>query len=63
VNWVYSIRNALVDWHAPQWLVNRFSLRSVVSLSVFTVVDRLFQLCGHGALIKATLQRPATSFR
>jgi ubiquinone/menaquinone biosynthesis C-methylase UbiE len=61
VNWVYSIRNALVDWQAPQWLVERFSLRSVVSLGVFTLVDRLFQLFGHGALIKATLKRPTVA--
>ena len=61
VNWVYSLRNAFVDWRAPRWLVERFSLRSVVSLSVFTVIDRVFQLFGHGALIKATLRRPTSA--
>src|SRR4029079_15993998 len=28
VNWVYSIRNLLVDWKAPRWIYNRFSLQS-----------------------------------
>jgi 2-polyprenyl-3-methyl-5-hydroxy-6-metoxy-1,4-benzoquinol methylase len=58
VNWVYSLRNLLVDWRAPAWLVERFSLRSAVSLGIFTVTDRLLQLAGHGALLKATLRRP-----
>ncbi len=59
VNWVYSIRNALDDWGAPAWLVNRFTLRSPVSLAAFTVTDALFQLMGAGALLRAILQRPA----
>src|SRR5262245_49244719 len=28
VNWVYSIRNLLVDWGFPGWVYERFSLRS-----------------------------------
>jgi SAM-dependent methyltransferase len=58
VNWVYSIRNALVDWHAPSWLVERFSLGSPVSLAVFTAVDSVFQAAGRGALLRAVLRRP-----
>jgi SAM-dependent methyltransferase len=59
VNWVYSVRNTLVDLGAPAWLSNRFSLESPVSLSVFTVFDMLHQLAGRGALIRAILRRPA----
>jgi SAM-dependent methyltransferase len=58
VNWVYSLRNALDDWGAPRWIVNRFSLRSPVSLAAFTVVDTLCQLLGAGALLRASLRRP-----
>jgi len=59
VNWVYSIRNRLVDWGAPRWLVERFSLGSTVSLGVFTLFDMIHQLVGKGALIRAVLRRPA----
>jgi SAM-dependent methyltransferase len=58
VNWVYSVRNSLVDWGAPLWLTNRFSLRSPGSLSVFTLFDMLNQLMGRGALLRAILRRP-----
>jgi SAM-dependent methyltransferase len=58
VNWVYSIRNALVDWRAPSWLVERFSLRSPIALGVFTVFDTMHQWCGAGALLRAVLRRP-----
>lgn len=58
VNWVYSVRNSLVDMRAPQWLVNRFSLESTGSLSVFTTFDMLHQLFGKGALLHAVLRRP-----
>jgi hypothetical protein len=59
VNWVYSVRNALVDWHAPTWLVEQFSLSSPVSLAIFTAVDSAFQVAGRGALLRAVLRRPA----
>lgn len=59
VNWVYSIRNSLDDLGAPSWLVNRFSLRSPVSLAAFTLFDTLHQLAGRGALLRAVLRRPA----
>ncbi|HEY0323689.1 MAG TPA: class I SAM-dependent methyltransferase [Pyrinomonadaceae bacterium] len=58
VNWVYSIRNTLVDLQAPRWLSNRFSLESTASLSVFTIFDTLNQLLGKGALLHATLRKP-----
>jgi SAM-dependent methyltransferase len=58
VNWVYSIRNWLVDWRAPKWLINCFSLQSTGALVIFTLFDTLHQWLGHGALMKATLRRP-----
>lgn len=63
VNWVYSIRNALVDWGAPSWLVERFSLKSTGSLAIFTAVDTVFQLAGKGALLHAVLRRPSDTRR
>lgn len=58
VNWVYSVRNALADRNAPDWLVERFSLKSTVSLGVFTVFDYLHNLAGRGALLNAIFKRP-----
>jgi ubiquinone/menaquinone biosynthesis C-methylase UbiE len=58
VNWVYSIHNALVDLSAPRFLVDRFTLRSTVSLSAFTSLDILLQKLGKGALLRATLRKP-----
>lgn len=58
VNWVYSIRNTLVDWRKPRWLINRFSLESPASLAAFTVFDSLHKLGGRGALLRAILRRP-----
>jgi SAM-dependent methyltransferase len=63
VNWVYSIRNALVDWRAPSWLVERFSLKSPVALAVFTAFDTIHQLCGAGALLRAVFRRPSERFK
>jgi SAM-dependent methyltransferase len=63
VNWVYSIRNTLVDWHKPQWLINRFSLESPGSLAAFTVFDSLHQLGGRGALLRAILRKPMENRR
>ncbi|MDQ3712090.1 MAG: class I SAM-dependent methyltransferase [Acidobacteriota bacterium] len=59
VNWVYSIRNLLVDRKAPAWLVERFSLKSPLSLGVFTIFDILPNLMGRGALLNAILKRPS----
>jgi hypothetical protein len=58
VNWVYSIHNALVDRRAPRFLINRFTLKSTVSLSAFTSLDILLQKIGRGALLRAILKKP-----
>ena len=57
VNWVYSIHNTLVDWNAPRFLINRFTLKSTVSLSAFTSLDIILQKLGRGGLLRATLQK------
>jgi SAM-dependent methyltransferase len=57
VNWVYSIRNVLVDRQAPQWLIDQFSLNSTLSLGVFTLFDQVHQWMGRGALMRAVLRR------
>jgi SAM-dependent methyltransferase len=57
VNWVYSIRNALVDRRAPHWLIEQFSLSSTLSLGVFTLFDQINQWLGRGALMRAVLKR------
>lgn len=58
VNWVYSLRNLLVDWGAPAWAYKRFSLQSPVALAVFTLLDNCMRLFGRGALLRAILRRP-----
>lgn len=58
VNWVYSIHNTLVDRNAPQWLIDRFTLKSPVSLGVFTLVDMGLQRIGRGALLNAFVRKP-----
>lgn len=58
VNWVYSFHNALVDLNAPRFLINRFTLKSFVSLSAFTSLDIVLQKLGKGALLQAILQKP-----
>jgi SAM-dependent methyltransferase len=60
VNWVYSIRNALVDRGAPPWLYEHFSLSSPISLGVFTIFDGLQQLLGRGGLLEVVFRRPVT---
>lgn len=61
VNWVYSIHNSLVDWRAPQFLINRFTLKSTVSLSIFTSLDIVLQKLGRGALLRAILRKKLTT--
>lgn len=61
VNWVYSIRNFLTDKNAPKRLIEQFSLKSTVSLGVFTIFDSLHNLAGRGALLNAILKRPLQS--
>ena len=58
VNWVYSIHNSLVDKQKPAWLVNQFTLKSTLSLAVFTALDFVLQKFGKGALLQATLYKP-----
>jgi SAM-dependent methyltransferase len=58
VNWVYSIHNALVDWGAPRWLIQQFTLKSPLALGIFTLFDLLHQTLGHGTLLRAVLRRP-----
>jgi ubiquinone/menaquinone biosynthesis C-methylase UbiE len=58
VNWVYSIHNLLVDKKAPQWLINRFTLKSPISLGVFTLLDMILQKFGRGALLNGYLIKP-----
>ena len=58
VNWVYSIRNRLTDRRAPNWLIEQFSLKSTVSLGIFTIFDTFHNFFGRGAVINATLKRP-----
>jgi SAM-dependent methyltransferase len=58
VNWVYSIRNRLADRQAPGWLVEQFSLKTPVTLGVFTVFDFLNNLAGRGAVLNAVFKRP-----
>ena len=59
VNWVFSFHNRLVDNNAPAWLINRFTLKSPLSLAVFTVLDNVFQKLGKGALLNALFAKPA----
>jgi 2-polyprenyl-3-methyl-5-hydroxy-6-metoxy-1,4-benzoquinol methylase len=59
VNWVYSIHNSLVGKKKSKWLIERFTLKSTFSLFVFTAVDFVLQKFGKGALLQATLRKPA----
>ena len=58
VNWVYSLHNYLADRRWPRWLQNRFTLKSTLSLTLFTLVDQLLTLFGCGSLLCGTLQKP-----
>jgi len=58
VNWVYTIHNWLVGKKAPKWMINRFTLKSKVSLSAFTVLDFGLQKFRKGALLRAILRKP-----
>jgi SAM-dependent methyltransferase len=61
VNWVYSFRNWIDDWRGPRWLVNWLSLKSVLPLAWFTLLDMPLSLIGKGAILHATFIRPETS--
>ena len=62
VNWVYSIHNWLVDRNTAQFLINRFTLKSTVSLSAFTSLDILLQKFGRGALLRAIVRKNQKNF-
>lgn len=57
VNWTYSLRNALDDSGAPRWLVEQFSLKTPITLGVFTILDMMHQVFGRGALLQAVFRR------
>ncbi len=61
VNWVYSIHNRLVDRGWPDWLINQFTLKSTISLSVFTAIDVAMRIIGRGGLLNAALKKPDES--
>jgi SAM-dependent methyltransferase len=63
VNWVLSIHNVLIDRRKPNWLINCFTLKSVVSLTVFTGLDFILQKFGRGALLQATLRKRLSSHK
>lgn len=58
VNWVYSVRNVLADRGYPGWLVERFSLRTPLSLGVFTLLDLVLCRLGIGAVLQGVFERP-----
>jgi SAM-dependent methyltransferase len=58
VNWVYSFHNYLVDRRWPRWLQNRFTLKSTLSLTCFTLIDQFLTLFACGSLLCGTLQKP-----
>lgn len=58
VNWVYSLRNLLVDAGAPDRVARHLSLRAPVALAAGTVWDAAFTAAGRGALLAAELERP-----
>jgi SAM-dependent methyltransferase len=60
VNWVYSIRNWADDWGWPRWVVNRFSLKSVVALATFTLFDLPLAVLGWGAILHGRFRKPTT---
>ncbi len=60
VNWVYSFRNWLDDWGGPRWLVNRLSLRSALSLGLFTLLDMPLAAVGRGAILHGAFRKPNT---
>jgi SAM-dependent methyltransferase len=58
VNWTYSVRNWLQDWGAPNWLVRRFSLQSVFTLGIFTMLDSLLAVVGRGGNLHGVFRKP-----
>ena len=58
VNWVYSVRNLLVDLEAPEWATRPLSLEGTIALGVGTLWDMPFNLAGKGALLRGSFVRP-----
>ncbi|MEO8860455.1 MAG: hypothetical protein ABI358_03480 [Ginsengibacter sp.] len=58
VNWAYSIHNFLAARHKSDHLINKFTLKSTVSLTAFTALDFILQKFGKAALLEATLRKP-----
>lgn len=58
VNWVYSVRNLLVDLEAPEWAVRPLSLEGSVALAAGTLLDIPLALIGRGALLQGVFARP-----
>ena len=58
VNWTYTVHNFLADRNAPEFLRNRFTLKSPVALAGFTVIDSVLRTFGRGALLRAVLRKP-----
>ncbi len=56
--WIDSIRNALIDARAPNWLVGRFTHDAPALLALFTVIDALGAVVGDASVLCVTLQRP-----
>jgi SAM-dependent methyltransferase len=57
VNWVYSLRNLLVDLDAPGWSHRHLSLEGSVALAAGTILDAAMAALGKGALLRATFVR------
>ena len=62
VNWVYSIRNWLVDRRWPNWLVNQFSLTKPIPLAAFTILDNVLCLFNRGALLQGAFVKPQKGY-
>jgi SAM-dependent methyltransferase len=58
VNWVYSVRNLLVDLGAPAWTYRWLSLEGTAALGLGTVLDAVMTRLGRGALLRASLALP-----
>lgn len=58
VNWVYSVRNAVVDAGGPRWLADRLGLSAAPALGAGTALDFVCQLVGHGAILQAVFVNP-----
>lgn len=57
VNWVYTVHNYLQEKKAPKWLVDKFTLKSTVSLAFFTILDAVLQKFNRGALLRGTFKK------